>query len=217
MGQKVHPIGFRLGYTKTWESRWFSTRNYVRMLHEDIKIRRFLKAKLAHAGIAKVEIERAAKQITVNIHTARPGIVIGKKGSEVEKLKAELEKMTPSQVYINIREVRRPEVDAVLVAENVALQLEKRVSYRRAMKRAVSTALRFGAKGVKIHCSGRLSGAEIARSEWYRQGRVPLQTLRADIDFGIAEAKTTYGKIGVKVWVYKGDITPGLPMKKEAE
>jgi small subunit ribosomal protein S3 len=187
------------------------------MLHEDIRIRRFLKAKLSHAGISKVEIERAAKQCTVNIYTARPGIVIGKKGAEVEKLKAELEKMTPSQVYINIREVRRPEIDAVLVAENVALQLEKRVSYRRAMKRAVSTALRFGAKGVKIHCSGRLSGAEIARSEWYRQGRVPLQTLRADIDFGIAEARTTYGTIGVKVWVYKGDITPTVAANKEVE
>ncbi len=215
MGQKTHPTGFRLGITKTWVSRWYSRRNYRKFLHEDIRIREYLKKKLYHAGISKIEIERTADKVIINIHTARPGIVIGKKGSEVELIKKELKKITDSDIYIDIKEVRRPELDAQLVAENIALQIEKRVAYRRAMKRAVSSAMRLGAQGIKIAVSGRLGGAEMARSEWYREGRVPLQTLRADIDYGFAEAFATYGVIGVKVWIFKGEIIPEKERQSE--
>ena len=206
MGQKVHPIGFRLGIIKTWDSRWFSQKNYAALLHEDIKIRKIVKERLMHAGVAKVEIERAGQKAKINIHTARPGIIIGKKGAEVDKLKKDLEAMTGKQMYINIQEIRRPELDAQLVSENIALQLERRIAFRRAMKKAVTSALRLGAQGIKITCSGRLAGAEIARTEWYREGRVPLHTLRADIQYGFFEAKTTMGQIGVKVWIYRGDV-----------
>lgn len=208
MGQKVHPLGFRLGYIKTWNSRWFAGKDYAALLHEDLFIRKLLKGKLYHAGVSKVEIERPGQKVKVNIHTARPGIIIGKKGSEVDKLKKELEQRTGKQLHINILEIRKPETDAQLVAENVALQLERRVAFRRAMKKAVASAMRLGALGIKVACAGRLAGAEIARSEWYREGRVPLHTLRADIEFGLAEAKTTYGQIGVKVWIFRGDILP---------
>ncbi len=206
MGQKVHPIGLRLGIIKTWESRWFSQKNYAALLHEDIKIRKIVKERLMHAGVSKVEIERAGQKAKINIHTARPGIIIGKKGAEVDKLKKDLEAMTGKQIYINIQEIRRPELEAQLVAENIALQLERRIAFRRAMKKAVTSALRLGAQGIKITCAGRLAGAEIARTEWYREGRVPLHTLRADIQYGFFEAKTTMGQIGVKVWIYRGDI-----------
>jgi len=206
MGQKVHPIGLMLGIIKTWDSRWFSQKNYAALLHEDIKIRKIVKERLMHAGVAKVEIERAGQKAKINIHTARPGIIIGKKGAEVDKLKKDLEAMTGKQMYINIQEIRRPELDAQLVAENIALQLERRIAFRRAMKKAVTSALRLGAQGIKINCAGRLAGAEIARTEWYREGRVPLHTLRADINYGFFEAKTTMGQIGVKVWIYRGDI-----------
>ena len=206
MGQKVHPVGFRLGVIRTWESKWYAEKDYAGLLHEDLKLRDYLKKRLHHAGISKVEIERAASKAKVNIFAARPGIIIGKKGSEVEALKKDLAKLTDKEVFINIQEVRKPEIDAQLVAENVALQLERRVAFRRAMKKAVSQALKFGAEGVKIECSGRLGGAEMSRREWYREGRVPLHTLRADIDYGFAEAKTTYGIIGVKVLVFKGEI-----------
>ena len=206
MGQKVHPVGFRLGVIRTWESKWYAEKDYAGLLHEDLKLRDYLKKRLHHAGISKVEIERAASKAKVNIFAARPGIIIGKKGSEVEALKKDLAKLTDKEVFINIQEVRKPEIDAQLVAENVALQLERRVAFRRAMKKAVSQALKFGAEGVKIECSGRLGGAEMSRREWYREGRVPLHTLRSDIDYGFAEAKTTYGIIGVKVLVFKGEI-----------
>ena len=206
MGQKVHPIGFRLGIIRTWESKWYAEKDYAALLHEDLKLRDYLKKRLHHAGISKVEIERAASKAKVNIFAARPGIIIGKKGSEVEALKKDLAKLTDKEIFINIQEVRKPEIDAQLVAENVALQLERRVAFRRAMKKAVSQSLKFGAEGVKIECSGRLGGAEMSRREWYREGRVPLHTLRADIDYGFAEAKTTYGIIGVKVLVFKGEI-----------
>ena len=206
MGQKVHPKGFRIGVIEGWESRWFAEKEYAYLLHDDIKVRDFIKKRLQHAGIAKVEIERAANKAKINIHTARPGIVIGKKGVEIEKLKAELAKLSSREVYLNIHEVRRPDLDAQLVAENVALQLERRVAFRRAMKESVARAIRMGAQGVKVRCSGRLAGAEIARTEWYREGRVPLHTLRADISYGVAEAKTTYGIIGVKVWICRGEI-----------
>jgi len=199
MGQKVHPKGFRLGVIEGWESRWFAEKDYSVLLHDDIRIRGFIKKRLHHAGIAKVEVERAANKAKVNIYTARPGIVIGKKGAEIEKL-------TDREVYLNIHEVRRPDLDAQLVAENVALQLERRVAFRRAMKESVARAIRMGAQGVKVRCSGRLAGAEIARTEWYREGRVPLHTLRADISYGTAEAKTTYGVIGVKVWIFRGEV-----------
>lgn len=208
MGQKVHPLGFRLGYVKTWSSRWFAGKDYARLLHEDLRIRSLVKEKLYHAGVAKIEIERSGNQIKIHIYTARPGIIIGRKGAEVDKLKAELDALTKRQVQINIKEVRKPELEAQLVAENIAMQLEKRISYRRAMKKAVAATLRLGAQGIKVHCAGRLAGAEIARKEWYREGRVPLHTLRADIDYGFAESKTTYGQIGVKVWIYKGDLLP---------
>ena len=206
MGQKVHPIGFRLGVIRTWESKWYAEKDYATLLHEDLKLRDYLKKRLHHAGISKIEIERAASKAKINIFAARPGIIIGKKGSEVESLKKDLAKLTDKEVFINIQEVRKPEIDAQLVAENVALQLERRVAFRRAMKKAVSQALKFGAEGIKIECSGRLGGAEMSRREWYREGRVPLHTLRADIDYGFAEAKTTYGIIGVKVLVFKGEI-----------
>lgn len=210
MGQKVHPIGFRLGINKTWASNWFAKKDYVAFLHEDIAIRRYILKTLSHAGISRVEIERSASRLRVNIYTARPGIIIGKRGLEVDRLKDELQKIVPGkQINLNIKEIRRAEIDATLIAQNISLQLEKRISFRRAMKKSVLSALRFGAKGIKIRCSGRLGGAEIARAEWYREGRVPLHTLRADIDYGTAEGLTTYGIIGVKVWVYKGDIFPG--------
>ena len=208
MGQKVHPVGFRLGVTKVWESNWFAKRAYGELLHEDLRIRKFIKDKLFHAGISRIEIERAAKRVKINIHTARPGIIIGRKGAEVDKLKVELEAMTGKQVFVNIIEIRRAELDAQLVAENVALQLERRIAFRRAMKKAVTSAMRLGAKGIRITCAGRLGGAEMARTEWYREGRVPLHTIRADIDYGAGEARTTYGMIGVKVWIFKGEIMP---------
>ena len=216
MGHKVHPIGFRLGYIKTWDSRWYAEKDYADLLHEDIRIRRMVKEKLYQAGVAKIEIERSGNQAKINIHTARPGIIIGKKGAEVDKLKAELEKSTGKQISINIREIKKPELDAQLVAENIAMQLEKRVAFRRAMKKSVAAALRFGTLGIKIACAGRLGGAEIARTEWYREGRVPLHTLRADIDYGFTEAMTTYGKIGVKVWVYKGELLEEAPGRPDA-
>ena len=206
MGQKVNPVGFRLGVVRTWESKWYAEKDYSGLLHEDLKLRDYLKKRLYHAGISKVEIERAASKAKVNIFAARPGIIIGKKGSEVEALKKDLAKLTDKEIFINIQEVRKPEIDAQLVAENVALQLERRVAFRRAMKEAVSRGMRMGAQGIKVHCSGRIGGAEIARSEWYREGRVPLHTLRADISYGLAEAKTTYGVIGVKVWIFRGEI-----------
>ncbi|MCK5511811.1 MAG: 30S ribosomal protein S3 [Thermodesulfovibrionia bacterium] len=206
MGQKTNPIGNRLGIIKTWDSKWFTKKDYLSLLHEDLSIRKFIKKSLFHAGVSKIGIERAGQNLKVIIHTARPGIIIGKKGAEVDKLKKDLEEFTGKQVSIDIKEVRKPELDAQLVAENIALQLEKRVAFRKAMKKAVASSLRFGALGVRIACSGRLAGSEIARSEWYRQGRVPLHTFRADIDYGTTEAKTTYGKIGIKVWIYKGDI-----------
>jgi len=206
MGQKVHPIGFRLGVIKTWDSRWYAKKNYAALLHEDIKIRGIVKERLTHAGVSKIEIERAGQKAKININTARPGIIIGKKGAEVDKLKKDLEAMTGKQMYINIQEIRRPELEAQLVAENIALQLERRIAFRRAMKKSVTSALRLGAQGIKITCAGRLAGSEIARTEWYREGRVPLHTLRADIQYGFAEAKTTMGQIGVKVWIYKGDV-----------
>lgn len=215
MGQKVHPIGFRLGYIKTWSSRWYAEKDYAKLLHEDLKIRKIVKKKLYHAGVARVEIERSGNQIRITIHTARPGIIIGRKGAEVDKLKVELEQMTKKQVYINIKEIKKPELDAQLVAENIAMQLEKRVAYRRAMKKAVASSLRLGALGIKVYCAGRLAGAEIARTEWYREGRVPLHTLRADIDFGLAEAATTMGQIGVKVWIYRGEILPETQKERE--
>jgi small subunit ribosomal protein S3 len=206
MGQKVHPKGFRLGVTESWDSKWFAKREYAELLHEDLRVRKFLKQRLYHAGISKVEIERAANKAKINIYTARPGIVIGKKGAEIEKLKMELTRLTSRESFINIHEVRRPDLDAQLVAENVALQLERRVGFRRAMKEAVGRAMRMGAQGIRLQSSGRLGGAEIARREWYREGRVPLHTLRADIAYGLAEAKTTYGVIGVKVWVFRGEV-----------
>ncbi len=209
MGQKVHPTGFRLGIIKTWDSRWYANRSFPQLLEEDIRIRDFLKEKLYHAGVSRIEIERAAdkgKKAKINIFTARPGIIIGKKGAEVENLRRELQKKTQKEMVINIKEIKKAEMDAQLVAENVALQLQRRVSFRRAMKRAVTSALKVGAKGIRIACAGRLGGAEMARREWYREGRVPLHTLRADIDYGFAEAKTTYGVIGVKVWIFRGEV-----------
>jgi len=208
LGQKTHPIGNRLGIIKTWNSRWYAKRGYSGQLLEDISIRRTLKERLFHAGVPRIEIERTGQNIRLIIHTARPGIIIGKKGAEVEKLRKDLKQMTGKEVSVDIKEIRKPEVDAQLVAENIALQLEKRVAFRRAMKKSVASALRFGTLGVKVACSGRLAGAEIARTEWYREGRVPLHTFRADIDYGFSEAKTTYGIIGVKVWMYHGDILP---------
>jgi small subunit ribosomal protein S3 len=214
LGQKVHPIGFRLGVNKNWDSRWFSRKEYSDFVLEDYNIRKFWKKRLFQAGVAKVEIERAANKVRIRIYAARPGIIIGKKGVEIEKLKRELEKMISRGIIIDIQEVRKAEVEAQLVAENVALQLVRRIAFRRAMKKSVTAALRFGAQGIKIACSGRLGGAEMARREWYREGRVPLHTLRADIDYGFAEARTTYGIIGVKVTIFKGEILPDKTKKE---
>ncbi|MBI4697898.1 MAG: 30S ribosomal protein S3 [Nitrospirae bacterium] len=211
MGQKTNPIGNRLGIIKSWDSKWFAKKGYAALLHEDLTVRKLIKKNLFHAGVSKIGIERAGQNIKVMIHTARPGIIIGKKGAEVDKLKKDLELLTAKQVSIDIKEIRKPEVDAQLVAENIALQLEKRVAFRKAMKKAIQSALRFGALGIKISCSGRLAGSEIARTEWYREGRVPLHTFRADIDYGRAEAKTTFGRIGVKVWIYRGEILTSMP------
>jgi len=215
LGHKVNPIGLRLGIIKTWDSRWYAEKNYSRFLQEDILLRKFMKKKLYHAGVSKIEIDRTANRAKITIRAARPGIIIGQKGSEIEKLQKELQKMVQREISINIQEVRRVETDAQLVAENVALQLERRVAFRRAMKKGVTACLKFGAQGIKISSAGRLGGAEIARSEWYREGRVPLHTLRADIDYGFAEARTTYGQIGVKVWIYKGEILPAVRGRKE--
>jgi small subunit ribosomal protein S3 len=206
LGQKVNPIGLRLGIVKTWESKWYTRKNYSDYILEDYNIRKFIKKKLYHAGISRIEIERSSKRVKLRIFTSRPGIVIGKKGSEISQLKKELEGIIPHEILIDIQEVRKPEIDAQLVAENIALQIVRRVAFRRAMKRGVSSAMRFGAKGVKIICSGRLGGAEMARTEWYKEGRVPLHTLRADIDYGFIEANTTYGIVGVKVFIFKGEI-----------
>jgi len=208
LGQKVHPIGFRLGINRNWDSRWFAGKEYSHFVLEDYRIRKFLKKRVFQAGVARIEIERAASKVRIRMHTARPGIVIGKKGSEIEKLKRDLEKEIKREVIIDIQEVRKAEVEAQLVAENVALQLVRRIAFRRAMKKSVSAALRFGAQGIKIACSGRLGGAEMARREWYREGRVPLHTIRADIDYGFAEAYTKYGVIGVKVTIFKGEVLP---------
>jgi small subunit ribosomal protein S3 len=209
LGQKVNPISFRLGVIKTWDSKWFAKAGYAKLLHEDLKLRDFLKKRLYHSGVSKIEIERAANKAKINIFTARPGLIIGKKGADVETLKKDLSKLTDKEIFLNIQEVRKPELDAQLVAENVALQLERRVAFRRAMKKSVTSALKFGAKGIRITCAGRLGGAEMSRTEWYREGRVPLHTLRADIDYGFAEAKTTYGIIGVKVLIFKGEVLAG--------
>jgi small subunit ribosomal protein S3 len=208
LGQKTHPYGFRLGYNKGWRSRWFAKKEYADLLHEDVTLRRQLKARLKSAGVSGIDVERAANKLVIRIYTARPGIIIGRKGSEIDKLKNEVQKRTNREVHIDIQEVHRPELDAQLVAESIALQLEKRVAFRRAMRKAVDSALRFGCKGIKVRVAGRLNGAEIARKEWYLQGRLPLQTLRANIDFGTAEAHTTYGVIGVKCWVYQGEKIP---------
>ena len=208
MGQKVHPYGFRIGTLYGWQSNWFAERHYAVQLHEDIAIRKYIKKKLYHAGISKVVIDRTGEKIVVNIHTARPGILIGKRGAEVEALRAEIGSFSAhKEIFINIREIRKAELDAQLVAENVALQLERRVAFRRAMKKAITSTMKFGAEGVRIQCAGRLGGSEMGRREWYREGRVPLHTLRAEIDYGLAEAKTTYGIIGVKCWIFRGDIT----------
>lgn len=208
MGQKVNPIGFRLGVIRSWDSKWFEQKNYAKWLHEDIKLREYVKLKLNAAGISRVDIERAANKVKLNVHTARPGIVIGKRGAEIEKIKADLQRFTENEIFLNVVEVRKAEVDAQLVAENIATQLQRRIAFRRAMKKAVQTALKFGAKGIRVACAGRLGGAEMARYEWYREGRVPLHTLRADIDYGTATAKTTYGTIGVKCWIFRGEVLP---------
>jgi small subunit ribosomal protein S3 len=206
VGQKTHPYGFRLGYNKTWHSRWYSEESYADLLNEDVRLRKQLKDRLSHAGVSEIDIERAADKLRVTIYTSRPGIIIGRKGAEVDKLRDDLMKQMGREVHINIQEIQRPELDAQLVAESIAGQLVRRVSFRRAMKKAMESAFRFGAKGVKIMVAGRLGGSEIARTEWYQEGRLPLHTLKADIDYGLAEARTTYGVIGVKVWIYKGDI-----------
>ena len=216
MGQKVHPKGLRIGIIKDWDAKWYSQKDYKKLLHEDFKIRKFVKEKLYASGVSRVEIERAANRVKVNIFTAKPGIVIGRGGAEVENLKKQLEAMTGKRININITEVKKPELDAQLVAESVAASLEKRIAFRRAMKQSVSRTMRMGAEGIKIMCAGRLAGAEIARTEWYAEGKVPLHTLRADIDYGFAEANTTYGKIGVKVWIYKGEVLPEKEPKKQA-
>jgi small subunit ribosomal protein S3 len=215
MGQKTNPIGFRVGINRTWDSRWFAKRDYAGLLHEDLRLRKYLMDRLGQAGISRVVIERPAKRARITIHTARPGVVIGKKGADIEKLRQDLSKMTGGEVALNIVEIRKPEIDAKLVAENIAQQLERRVAFRRAMKRAVQSAMRLGAQGIRINCSGRLGGAEIARMEWYREGRVPLHTLRADVDYGTAEAHTAYGTCGVKVWVFKGEILEHDPMAQD--
>jgi small subunit ribosomal protein S3 len=206
MGQKVHPTGFRLGFNKTWRSRWYAEKEYANLLHEDVLLKRDLKKRFAHAGVSRVEVERAANKLKISIYTSRPGIIIGRKGQEVDKLKQEIQKKTGKEVFINIQEILKPELDAQLVSESVALQLEKRIAFRRAMRKAVDAALRFGAKGIKVRVSGRLNGAEIARSEWYLHGQLPLHTLRADIDYGTSEARTSFGQIGVKCWIFKGEL-----------
>jgi small subunit ribosomal protein S3 len=208
MGQKTHPIGFRLGIIRSWTSKWYEEKQYAKWLHEDIKLKEYIKEKLGHAGVSSIEVERAANKAKINIFTARPGIVIGKRGAGIETLKKDVQKLTENEVFLNIQEVRKAEINAQLVAENIATQLERRVAFRRAMKKAVQTAMKFGAKGIKVHCGGRLGGAEMARREWYREGRVPLHTLRADVDYGFAEANTTYGVIGVKCWIFKGEVLP---------
>jgi len=213
MGQKTNPIGFRLGVTRTWDSRWYSKKDYRRLLHEDLQIRKILKKKLYQAGISKIEIERAANKVKVNIYSARPGLIIGKKGSGVDQLRAEVAGLTENELLLNILEVRKPEIDATLVSESIGAQLEKRVAFRRAMKKAMATAIKMGVRGIKVRVSGRLGGAEIARTEGYSEGSIPLHTLRADIDFGTAEARTTYGVIGIKTWIYKGDV----PLRKPAK
>ncbi|MEQ8387810.1 MAG: 30S ribosomal protein S3 [Alphaproteobacteria bacterium] len=215
MGQKVNPIGLRLGINRTWDSRWYAEKNYADLLHEDLRMRRDLEKRLDQAGVSRIVIERPAKRARVTIHTARPGVVIGKKGADIEKLRGDLGKMTNGDVSLNIVEVRKPELEAALVAQNIAQQLERRVAFRRAMKRAVQSAIRLGADGIRINCSGRLGGAEIARMEWYREGRVPLHTLRADVDYGVATAKTTYGTCGVKVWIFRGEILEHDPMAQD--
>ncbi len=215
MGQKVNPIGLRLGINRTWDSRWYADSDYRDLLHEDLKVRRFLEKRLAQAGISKIVIERPAKKARITIHTARPGVVIGKRGADIEKLQSDLAKMTNGEVHINIIEIRKPELDAKLVADNIAQQLERRVAFRRTMKRAVQSAMRLGAKGIRINCAGRLGGAEIARTEWYREGQVPLHTLRADVDYAISTAFTTYGTCGIKVWIYKGEILERDPLAQD--
>jgi len=206
MGQKVHPTGFRLGFNKTWRSRWYADKEYANLLHEDVDLKRAIKKRFSHAGVSRVEIERAANKLKITIFTSRPGIIIGRKGQEVEKFKQDIQKRTGKEVFVNIQEILKPELDAQLVSESVALQLEKRIAFRRAMRKAVDAAQRFGAKGIKIRVSGRLNGAEIARSEWYLHGQLPLHTLRSDIDYGFAEAGTTFGRIGVKCWIFKGEV-----------
>src|ERR1700683_1477621 len=213
MGQKVHPYGFRLGFTKPWRSRWFAKQDYAKLLQEDVELRQTLRERLKSAGVSSIEVDRPGNKLRVTIRTSRPGIIIGRKGAEIEKLKQDMAKKTKREVFVDIQEVHKPELDAQLVSENIALQLEKRVAFRRAMRKAVDSALRFGCKGIKVRVSGRLNGAEIARTEWYLQGQLPLHTLRADIDYGFSEAHTTYGVIGVKCWVYKGEILPGGPRK----
>jgi len=215
MGQKVNPIGLRVGINRTWDSRWYANRNFAELLHQDLKLKKYLTERLGQAGVSRIVIERPAKKARVTIHTARPGVVIGKKGADIEKLRSDLAKMTGSEVSLNIVEIRKPEIDAKLIADNIAQQLERRVAFRRAMKRAVQSAMRLGALGIRINCAGRLGGAEIARMEWYREGRVPLHTLRADIDYGVATAMTTYGTCGVKVWVFKGEILAHDPMAQD--
>lgn len=216
MGQKINPIGLRIGINKTWDSRWFMDgKEFAAKLHEDLKIRKYIKSKLGAAGIARIVIERPAKKARITIHTARPGVVIGKKGADIDKIKKDIERFTKDEVHVNIVEIRKPELDATLIAEAIAQQLERRIAFRRAMKRSVQSAMRLGALGIRINCSGRLGGAEIARMEWYREGRVPLHTLRADVDYGIATAHTAYGTIGLKVWVFKGEILENDPMARE--
>ena len=215
MGQKVNPIGLRLGINRTWDSRWFSRKEYGNQLLDDLALRKFLSGRLGQAAVSRVLIERAAKKTRITLHSARPGVIIGKKGADIDKLRSDIAKVTNSEVSLNILEIRKPEIEAKLIAEGIAQQLERRVAFRRAMKRAVQSAMRFGAQGIRINCSGRLGGAEIARMEWYREGRVPLHTLRADVDFGVATAKTTYGTCGVKVWVFKGEILAHDPMAQD--
>ncbi len=215
MGQKVNPIGFRVGINRTWDSRWYADDGYAELLHKDLQIREFLFKRLYQAGVTRVLIERPAKHARITIHTARPGVVIGKKGADIERLRQDVAKLTGSDVHLNIVEIRKPEIEAKLVAENIAQQLVRRVAFRRAMKRAVQSAMRLGAGGIRINCAGRLGGAEIARTEWYREGRVPLHTLRADIDYGVARADTTYGTCGVKVWIFKGEILAHDPMAQD--
>ena len=216
MGQKTHPIGFRLGIVKTWSSKWYEEKNYAKWLHEDIRLKRFIKNKLKHAGVSYVDVERAANKCKINIYTARPGIVIGKRGAGVEQLKKEIQRLTENEVFLNIVEVRKAETNAQLVAENIATQLERRIAFRRAMKKAVQTAMKFGAKGIRVASSGRLGGAEMSRYEWYREGRVPLHTLRADIEYGTTEARTTHGAIGVKCWIFHGEVLPKGKVQQQA-